>query len=175
MANPIDIVVAKARGFEKSMEAHRDGLLGVFQTLAKQHGEAIALIDRVRDDAHKRDSLWRTIELALISHERAEREAVYPVLDEEPQLRPYVERHAREADELTALIGRLNATSMVGDDWMTVFDELGDAVVAHAAEEEHEIFPAALAVIGENGAKQLDDRFKAAHKRVRASLEKTRH
>jgi hypothetical protein len=56
-----------------------------------------------------------------------------------------------------------------------VFDELGDAVVAHAAEEEHEIFPAALAVVGASCAKQLDDRFKAAHKRVRASLEKTRH
>ncbi|HEX4451444.1 MAG TPA: hemerythrin domain-containing protein [Kofleriaceae bacterium] len=175
MANPIDIVVAKARGFEKSMEAHRDGLLGVFQTLAKQHGEAVALIDRVRDDTKKRDPLWRTIEIALVSHERAELEAVYPVLAEEPQLRTYVERHAREADALTALIGRLNTMPMTGEDWMTVFDELGDAVATHAAEEEHEIFPAALAVIGENCAKQLDDRFKAAHKRARASFEKTRH
>jgi hypothetical protein len=175
MANPIDIVVAKARGFEKSMEAHRDGLLGVFQTLAKQHGEAASLIDRVRNDASKRESLWHTIEVALVSHERAELEAVYPVLEVEPQLRPYVERHAREADELTALIDRLNVTPISSDDWMIVFDELGDAVVAHAAEEEHEIFPAALAAIGDTCAKQLDDRFKAAHKRVRASLEKARH
>jgi hypothetical protein len=175
MANPIDIVVAKARGFEKSMEAHRDGLLGVFQTLAKQHGEAAALIDRVRNDAGKRESLWPVIRLALITHERAELEAVYPALEVVAGLRTYVELHAIEANDLENRIMQLEGSLFGGETWMSQFDELGEAVVAHAMEEEHEIFPAALAVIGENSAKQLDDRFKAAHKRVRVLLEKTRH
>jgi Hemerythrin HHE cation binding domain len=174
MANAFDIVVAKARGFEKSMEAHRDGLVGVFQTLAKQHGEVGALIDRVRNNASKREPLWPMIAVELMAHERAELEAVFRALEATPQLRPYVERHAREASELTTLISRLNATAMAGEEWMSLFDQLGDTVAANVAEEEHEMFPAALAAIGEQHAKQLDDRFKAAYKRLRATLEKTR-
>ncbi|HEY1550098.1 MAG TPA: hemerythrin domain-containing protein [Kofleriaceae bacterium] len=175
MANPIDIVASKARGLEKSMEAHRDGLVGVFQTLAKQHGEVASLIERLRNDASKRESLWPLIRVALIAHERAELEAVYPVLEVIVGLRGYVERHAIEANDLENRIMQLEGSLFQGDTWMSQFDELGDAVTAHAAEEEHEIFPAALAAIDEHHAKQLDDRFKAAHKRERALLEKTQH
>src|ERR1700744_4781808 len=175
MANPIDIVASKARGFEKSMEAHRDGLVGVFQTLAKQHGEAAALIERLRNDPSKREALWPMIRVALIAHERAELEAVYPVLEVIPALRAYVQQHAIEANELENRIMQLEGSLFDGEAWMSQFDELGDAVVAHASEEEHEIFPAALAAVGEDRAKQLDDRFKEAHKRERQLLEKTTH
>jgi hypothetical protein len=175
MANPIDIVIAKARGFEKSMEAHRDGLVGVFQTLAKQHGEAAALIERVRNDASKREALWPMIRVALISHERAELDAVYPVLEVIPGLRAYVERHAIEANDLENRILQLEGSLFAGETWLSQLDALGDAVGVHAAEEEHEIFRAALAAIGEVHAKQLDDRFKTAHKKIRASLERTMH
>jgi Hemerythrin HHE cation binding domain len=175
MANPIDIVASKARGLVKSMEAHHNGLVGVFQTLAKQHGEAASLIERVRDDAGKAESLWPAIEIALVSHEHAELEVVYPVLDVLPSLKPLVERHAHEARELDDMIARLDRTPLASDEWMSLFDALGDAVASHAMEEEHEIFPIALAELGDDRAKQLDDRFKAAQKRIRGSLEKLQH
>ena len=81
MANPIDIAVSKAKGMERAMEARRDGLVGVFQTIAGQHGEVASLIDRIKDDVRKRDSLWPRVRAALLAHEQAEIKTVYAVLD----------------------------------------------------------------------------------------------
>jgi hemerythrin superfamily protein len=175
MANPIDVMVSKAKGMEKSMEARRDGLVGVFQTLAKQHGEAAALIDRVKEDSLKRESLWPKIKVALVSHEKGELKAVYPELAKHDALKPFVAQHAKEADELSAMIDRLDTMSMDAREWGSLFGTLASTVVAHATEEENEIFPIALNAIGVDKAKELDAAFKDAQKEVETTLKKTQH
>ena len=117
MANPIDTLAAKVKAAQKGMEARREGLVGVFHTLAKQHGEASALIERLKNDASKRDALWPKIKLALLAHEKAELEVVYPVLADYPAMKAFVAQHAREASDLEAMILRLDDRSIVGDAW----------------------------------------------------------
>ena len=176
MANPIDTVAAKARGVQQGMEARREGLVGVFHTLAKQHGEAAALFDRVKNDASKRESLWPTIRLALVSHEKGELKAVYPALARHEQLQPFVEQHALEAKQLEDMIVRLDSRFIESDEeWMTLFVRLGDTVRAHAAEEENEIFPKALKFIGPDRANELDDAFKSVQKDVESAIKKAIH
>jgi len=172
MANPIDIAAAKAKAMEKSLDARRSGLVGVFQTLAKQHGEASALIERVKNNPDKREALWPRIRVELLSHEKAELKAVYPALGIHSDLREYVEQHGREAKELEQMIDRLETTSMDAAEWMSLFDTLGDTVLAHAHEEETEIFPSALETIGHDQAKKLDKDFAAAQKAIGSSLTK---
>jgi hypothetical protein len=147
----------------------------VFQTLAKQHGEAAALIDRVKNDAGKREALWPKIKVALVSHEKGELAAVYPALDRFAELKEFVAQHGREAKELEDMINRLDSMSIETDAWMSLFETLGDTVLAHATEEENEIFPVAMNAIGVDRAKDLDDKFQAAQKTVKTTLEKTSH
>jgi hypothetical protein len=175
MANPIDILAAKAKGIENSMHARREGLVGVFQTLAKQHGEAGALIDKINSDAGKRESLWPKLRVALMAHEHGELEAVYPALARYPELKQFVDQHAKEANELDGMIKRLDGMSPESDEWASVFSSLGSAVVAHAGEEENEIFPVALNAIGADRAKELDRAFKEAHDRIETTAKRASH
>ncbi|HEX4452320.1 MAG TPA: hemerythrin domain-containing protein [Kofleriaceae bacterium] len=175
MANPIDILAAKTKGFEKSMEAHRDGLIGVFRTLAKQHGEASALIDRIKNDAGKRESLWPKLRVALMAHEHGELDAVYPALERYHALKPLAQQHGEEAKQLEATIQRLDSMTIDSDEWGSVFGTLADMITSHVAEEENEIFPVSLNAIGTDRANDLDTAFKAAHKKAEADAERTTH
>jgi len=175
MANPIDILAAKTKGLEKAMEAHRDGVVGVFRTLVKQHGEAGALIERIKRDAGKRESLWPKVRVALMAHEHGELDAVYPALEHYHALKQFAQRHREEANELEATIKRLDSMSIASDEWGSVFGTLADLVASHVAEEENEIFPRSLDAIGSDRAKDLDDVFEAAHKKAEADAERTSH
>ena len=175
MANPIDIVTAKVKGAQRGMEARREGLIGVFQTLARQHGEATALIARLKADPDKRQALWPTIKLELEAHEQAELQTVYPALARHRELQDLVERHGREARQLDDMIERLDSMTADDDEWMTLLVTLGETVLAHAAYEENDIFPTALRSIGADRAKQLDETYRSAHKTIETSLEHAVH
>jgi hemerythrin-like domain-containing protein len=175
MANPIDILAAKTKGLEKAMEAHRDGLVGVFRTLAKQHGEAAALIDRIKADAGKRESLWPKLRVALMAHEHGELDAVFPALERYHALKEFAQRHGDEAKQLEATIQQLDALAIESVEWGSVFATLADMITSHVAEEETEIFPMSQSAIGSDRAKDLDDAFKAAHKKAEADAERTTH
>jgi Hemerythrin HHE cation binding domain len=175
MANPIDILAAKTKGLENAMEAHRNGLVGVFRTLAKQHGEAGALIDRIKNDSGKRASLWPKLRVALMAHEHGELDAVYPALERYHALKQFVQRHDDEAKQLESTIQRLDSMSIESDEWGGVFGTLADMIASHVAEEENEIFPQSQSAIGDDRARDLDDAFKAAHKKAAADAERTTH
>ena len=175
MANPIDLAVAKAKGMERAMEARRDGLVGVFQTIAGQHGEVASLIDRIKDDVRKRDALWPRIRVLLLAHEQAELKTVFAVLDRYAELALFVQSHAEDGARIAGMIERLDATAVRDADWLSLFEGLADMASEHANEEENDIFPAAIIAIGPERARDLDGRFRATFKESRASLEKMTH
>lgn len=169
MANRIDQAIAKTRGAAKGVKARVDGLVGVFATLAKQHGEAASLLDAVRHDRDKRSELWPKIRLALLTHERAEMRVLYPELRMRDQLRAMANRHDAEGDELERMIHDLDEVEMTTDTWGNLFDRLADTVVRHAKDEETEIFPMAQRVIGKDRAKELDAKFQNAQRSLEHS------
>jgi hemerythrin superfamily protein len=156
MANPLDQVISKGAGLAHEIKARMDGLVGVFDTLAEQHAEAAALLQRAKANENKWSELWPTIRAALKSHEQAELRVVYPVLREYPQLTALADRHRAQADELGETIDKMSALGPRSPQFAIMLDHLIVLVVAHADEEETQIFPAAQGVIGETRARQLD-------------------
>ncbi|TMQ13575.1 MAG: hypothetical protein E6J90_28225 [Deltaproteobacteria bacterium] len=55
-------------------------------------------------------------------------------------------------------------------DWRALYDQLVDTVIHHAEEEEKEIFPKALDAIGDQTAKDLDERFLAAKQHAASAV-----
>jgi hemerythrin superfamily protein len=159
-------MIAKGSGVVKSMEARLHGLVGVFKTLAEQHGEVGALLKRVKHDAAKRADLWPTIRMELISHEQGELREVYPVLRELPETRALADRHEAEASELSTLIDRINVTPIASEEWGRFFEQLVNMVESHAEEEESDIFPRAQKTIGADRARQLEPKFLATKKQI---------
>jgi hemerythrin superfamily protein len=163
MSNRMDHAIAKTKGVMKGLKARITGLTGVFETLAKQHGEAIALLDSMRKDPSKRAELWPQIRTALLAHERAEMRVLYPELRMYDELRPLANQHDAEATELERMIHDVDATEIVSETWGKLLDRLADNVARHANEEETDIFPRAQDSIGTPRAKALDAKLGAAY------------
>jgi hemerythrin superfamily protein len=143
-----------------------EGLVGIFRTLAEQHGEVAALLKRVRGNSEKRAELWPTIRTELVSHERAEVRELYPVLRQHAETSQLAEHHDQEARELEMLISTLDATAIESVAWGQIFDRLADTIIHHANEEEEKIFPAAQKAIGEARAKELEASFLQTKKKI---------
>ncbi len=164
MPNRMDTFVSKTKGAVKGVKARMDGLKGVFATLAKQHGEAAALLDAVLANPEKRKDLWPTIRTALLAHERAEVRELYPVLRSVAETRAFADHHDLEATAMEGMIEHLDAMEYGTDAWGDLFARLADTVKHHAVvEEEQQIFPIALDAIGEDRAKELDAKLVATH------------
>lgn len=167
MAIRFDHAIVKTRVTPKPRVG---GLVGVFATLAKQHGELASLFETVRHDRARRgEEDWPKIRHALLTHERAEMRVLYPELRMRDQLRPLANRHDAEASELERMIHDLDEVEMTSDTWRNLFERLADTVVHHAREEEHEIFPLAQRVIGKDRAKELDAKFQNAQRSLEHS------
>jgi hemerythrin superfamily protein len=170
MPNRMDSIISKGKGAVKGAEARLRALVGVFKVLSEEHGEAGALLKRVKRDPAKRAELWPKIRQELVSHEKAELRELYPVLREHEQTRALADRHEAEAGQLSALIDRIHATEMSSAEWVQLFEQLAEQVEHHAKEEESEIFPKAQQVIGAARAKEIEPRFLAAKKQIAAAL-----
>ena len=166
MPNRMDSMISKGAGMVKAVKARLEGLVGVFKTLAEQHGEVAALLKRLQHSPDKRSELWPEIRRELLSHERAELREVYPVLRQYGETRVLAEHHDQEASELESLIQRLDLITT--DDWRPLFDQLVETVLHHANEEEEKIFPNAQDAIGHDAARELEQRFLSAKKQIAA-------
>ena len=170
MPNRMDSMISKGAGVVKGVEARLHGLVGVFKTLSEQHGEAGALLKRVKSEPDKRSELWPKIRQALVSHEKGELAELYPVMRAYPELRSFCDRHEAEAGQLSALIERIHATSMSTETWTQLFDQLCEMVERHVQEEQNQIFPKAQEVIGAPRAEQIGPLFLATQKQIAATL-----
>lgn len=166
----MDKIVAKTKGELHAIKARLDGLVGVWRTLAEDHGEAAAMLKRASDDATKRTELWPQIRSALTAHEKAELRAVYPVLRQHPELRDLADEHDAEAKDLEEIISQLNNLSMQSREADSLFDELVQAVTEHVEVEEQHIFPRAQDVLGTDVSRDLEAKFVAAKKQILAAV-----
>jgi hemerythrin superfamily protein len=161
----MDTIISKTKGMAEGREARRAGLVGVFETLSKEHGEVAALIERLRKMPERRNTLWPKIRAELLAHERGELRVVYPLIRVRGGDQIAAE-HEKEADQLENTIDELDATETSSAAWLPLFEQLATMVVNHAATEEKELFPAAQALLGEQVAKDLQPKFLASRKHV---------
>jgi hypothetical protein len=168
MPNRMDSMIAKGAGKMKGVRARLDGLVGVFKTLAEQHGEVKVLLKRLQDKPEKKSELWPEIRRELLSHERGEKREVYPVLRHHAQTRALAEHHDQEAAEMESMIATLDRGEAL--DWQALYDQLVDSVIHHAEEEEKEIFPKAQDAIGHEAARDMEPRFLAAKEQAATAV-----
>ncbi len=172
MPNKFEEAISKGAGKVGALAAEMKGLRGVFSTLAEEHKEVSALLKRAvsAKDPAKKEDLWRKIRLELLSHERAERQEVYPHLANGGALQGVVQEHRVEAEQLEAIIAELDALDPRSDAWDTSLRKLESVVKQHVDQEENEYFPQAQDAIGKDGAARLDPAFRAAKQSFMARL-----
>lgn len=170
MPNRMDSMLSQGMGKVKAVKARLHGLVGVFSTLAEQHGEVGALLERARTSDEKFTQLWPTIRRELLSHEKAEIREVYPVLRARDATRALAERHDAEASQLEEMIKHVDELAIGSPARRELYQRLVDTVLRHAREEESDIFPKAQDAIGKPEAEVLESRFLTAKDQIAAEL-----
>jgi hypothetical protein len=173
MANTIEQLEAKAVGTAKAMKAGFNGLRGVFLHLAEEHGEVGELMRRASrtTNPEERRTLYPQIRRELLSHERGELAEVYSTLSKLDATRMLAAAHNAEAQQLENAIAAVDASSFSSPEWGPAFERLVNLVQQHVREEENDFFPLAQAALGEAETKALLDRYEAAKKVAKATLE----
>lgn len=157
-----DLVIGTKRRL-RGVGARMDGLVGVFRTLAEQHAEILALAGRIGRDADKREPMWPTLSRMIVAHERAEGRVVVPALLAHDELRELGDLHESEAGRLEDQVELIANTYSGSDLWGERLGDLVDLLVEHAREEEREVFPQALAALGNDVARALDRDFERVY------------
>lgn len=171
MSNPIEESVTRAPELGAA-NAAADGFEGVFVQLVAEHREAASLLDRLSDSdpVDEREALWRKLNIALVSHERAELREIYAAFKRYPALQVIIREHSLQADDLEDLIEDLEALPVDAPEWSALFRRLDSAVRAHVQREEHEFFPQALQVIGTEEAAALREPYRLARLEIKKNL-----
>jgi hemerythrin superfamily protein len=172
MTNPIEKAASQVMGVVESTKARVSGLTGVFQHLAREHGEVTALLIRVKlsSDPKVRAELFPQIRKELLSHEKGELAVVYPAFRGYSELEKYASQHDREATSLEETIKGLSSLAYTDPSWGERFTTLVELVSAHVKEEEGEFFPAAERILGRESAARLLPRFEEAKARAPQSF-----
>lgn len=147
--------------------------MDILDLLATEHRDVQALFEEYSRLAvkaiHSRQTVSSRIFAALEAHTRLEEELFYPEL-ETSSLTADALRGARLAHAEIGLLVRSLRESMPGDPaFETRMAALAESVEQYFAEEEEEIFPAALDVLGAHRAEELATRAQA----FRAELDET--
>ena len=169
MPHRTEKAASEVLGLVKSAKARIEGVHGVFQHLMREHGEVTALLLRVKasSDPKVRAEFFPLIRQELLSHEKGELSAVYPVLAQYAELAEFAEEHEEDAAELEDQIDRVTETPYDDGRWAERFTELVELVTAHVAEEENEYFPAASKVIDREKSEEMLTQFEAAKARAK--------
>jgi hemerythrin superfamily protein len=168
MPNPVEKAASEVMGVVKSTKARLAGLTGVFQHLAREHGEVTALLLRVKSssDPKVRAELFPKIREELLSHEKGELAEVYPAFRGNSELEDIASQHGREASELEEKIKGLSTLPYNHPSWADRFSEIVKMVSEHVKEEEGEFFPTAERILGHETADRLLPRYEEAKARA---------
>jgi hemerythrin superfamily protein len=170
MPNRMDSTLSHGMGKVKAVKARLSGLVGVFKTLAEQHGEVTVLLERAKSSNEKFSELWPTIRRELLSHEQAEMREVYPVLRARDATRDLADHHDAEASEMELLITTIDELAIGSSERVEMYERLVDAVQHHAREEETDIFPKAQDAIGKDQAEAMDEKFLSAKQQIAQAM-----
>lgn len=157
---------------QRASSATARPLAGVFELLAEQHREALELLRLAGSVGapNKRRQHWAEARRRLISHERAEEQIVYAMLEGHDGAQSLLEQHGEQAVELELAIAELDATDEGSDDWIGRLRDVMAMVDDHVRDEESEFFPRAQELLGENTARELEEPFTSAQREVLHAL-----
>jgi hemerythrin superfamily protein len=136
----------------------------VVAILLEQHQRIEDLLDEVgTSEGDERQQLFEELRALLAVHETAEEMVLRPVTIDVAG-KDVADARNDEEREANKVLKTLEAVDAAGDDFLTTFEELRAAVLAHAKAEETEEFPAILAGCDEDQRRGMGTLLRAAEK-----------
>ena len=132
------------------------------EILTQDHRDVLAMIDQLEaarnDDRGNRELLDRLTE-SLEGHMQAEEEIYYPTLAAHEEFEGLLEENVPEHEMVREGLAQLSELAISSDEFQSVLDEMRAAILAHATNEEENIFPESIDVLGEQEINELGNRI----------------
>lgn len=121
----------------------------LFTTLKRDHNEIERQMAAIAKNGCASDESWAQLKAALLSHDQAEENAIYPVLVYAAETQSQASMRLQEHAALAAMVAKLDEMPVTDCRWMPSFKALRTAFIHHLRAEESGTFPAARAAIAE--------------------------
>lgn len=161
-------VIGKTMGKAKAAKQAITGGAGIFEVLARQHGEVGTMIRRVgmstKDSAARRE-LVPKIRRELLAHAHAEEQEVYSVFRTLPGLMDKIPHSTEEHAEIERKLNECITLGYEHEDFFEKWHAFALEVEKHVIEEEQQIFPKAKDALTREQSEDLERRFMEARER----------
>jgi iron-sulfur cluster repair protein YtfE (RIC family) len=138
------------------------GVMLATEILKEDHRQAIGLVERlegVRSDERGNRELFQELKSSLELHIREEEEIYYPALAEHEEFADLMDENVAEHQMVRANLAQMSELSPASDAFQSILAETRAALEAHMEEEEDEIFPRSIELLGEERINELGNRI----------------
>ncbi len=132
------------------------------QILTQDHRQAIRLVEKlegVRSDERGDRETFRELKAALELHIREEEEIYYPALAPYDEFSDLMDENVPEHAMVRANLSQMSELSPADATFQTLLTETKLALEAHMENEETEIFPRSIELLGEDRINELGNQI----------------
>ena len=130
------------------------------EILTKDHKEALNMIDQLEgadENSSSHVAIFEKLRDALDVHMQAEEEIYYPALARHDEFSDLLEENIPEHESVKEHLAQMNELDPGTDEFQELLTEIKAAIEAHAENEEDNIFPESIQVLGRDEIETLGD------------------
>ncbi len=142
----------------------------VFEALREDHEIQRGLVEKLlktTGDSDDRADLYQRLRTEVEAHANAEERYFYVPLMEHDLTQEKARHSVAEHKELEDYLEELEETDLSSPGWLATATKLGDRLVHHLDEEEHEVFQVAGKALSESAKTSLAGEYRAEMDRHR--------
>lgn len=137
--------------------------MNIYDSLKQDHQSVRHIFDEMVNtsdaDASLRTQLFNRLKVELLAHSRAEEKLLYPQLERHRSSHDLALESEEEHHAAESMLRELERTDVRDEHWKAKAKVLREMVLHHVEEEEHNLFPKAHELLGEDQEQQLARQF----------------
>jgi hemerythrin superfamily protein len=162
-----DFLVFLISSFSAPIPAREKAIMGrsfmlATEILSQDHRDVLAMIDHLngaRNDDRGNKEIFDRLAAALEIHMQAEEEIYYPALAEHEEFEDLLEENVPEHEMVRENLAQMSQLAVSSDTFQSVLEEMRVAILAHVTNEEENIFPESISVLGDEAINDLGNRI----------------
>jgi len=131
------------------MNDHKEAM-GMIEQLENSDMEQLETAAKDTTAVRSKEDLFNKLKNALTLHTQLEERVFYPALESFDETHDLVQESYQEHQDVDDLLNEMAGLSPTDEEWMDMLTELKDSLEHHVDEEEHEMFPKAEKLLGQN-------------------------
>lgn len=132
------------------------------EILTQDHREATMLVEQlegVRNDEPGHRTTFAQLDAALHLHMREEEEIFYPALAQHEEFADLMDENVTEHEMVKQNLAQMRELSVTDETFQSLLLETKAALQMHMTEEENDIFPRSIELLGEDRVNELGNQI----------------